>query len=134
MKRSFAAVLLLLGFLLAGYKAYARADESVASPPPKIAALAREWFDRFRNVSIDRSQLDERVNAQLTLALVKEEGAKLRAYGKPTSFTYLGSNQVSYATGYYFDIRFAHGKVIEAIALDADGKIGGIDFQTFVPR
>lgn len=107
-----------------------------ATPVPadqKILSMAREWFFRFQTGHIDRSQLDSKTNAQLTDAMIDHEAAILRRLGQPTQFIYLGTEQAGVLTGYVFAIRFDAGRVIEHIAFDSEGKIAGIDFQTFIP-
>lgn len=99
---------------------------------PKILALAKQWFFDFRSGKIDRSKLDVRVNRELTDELIRKESATLKTFGKPIKFVFFGSNEVQYAVGYNFGIEFKNGRVIELIAFDPDGKIAGIDFQTFV--
>jgi hypothetical protein len=96
-------------------------------------ALAKEWFHRFQTGDIDRSQLDQRINKELTQAMIRKEEATLKAYGTPLSFVYERSDPVDGATGYTFLLDFKSGRIVEAIALHPDGKIAGIDFATFVP-
>lgn len=61
--------------------------------------------------------------------MIEDESARLKSFGTPLRFVYLGSNKVQYTTGYNFVIIFRAAKVVEAIAFDDDGKIAGIDFQ-----
>jgi hypothetical protein len=114
----------------------ARADDELnlglKEAPPIILALAKEWFQRCRSGHIDRTQLDVRVNHELTGEMVRKFSEKLKPFGKPLKFVYFGSNKFQYAIGYNFVIEFENGRVIELIAFDPDGKIAGIDFQTFV--
>ncbi len=102
--------------------------------PPHILATAKEWFFRFQSGEIDRGQLDDRVNAELTAASVTKERATLRAYGAPTGFTFIGTERVPGAIGYDFLIGFRSGKVVEALAFDPAGTIVGIAFRTYAPR
>ena len=99
-----------------------------------LLKLAKTWYYAFEYQRIDRSQLDYNVNKELTADLIRREGARLRSFGKPTSWKYLGSQTVAYAVGHNFLITFAHARVIESVAIDDDGKIGGIDFRMFVER
>lgn len=101
---------------------------------PQIAALAKEWFHRFQDGKIDRAQLDEQSNRQLTDDMVRQESETLKAFGEPTDFRFVGTEQIANLTGYVFGIRFKRGVVVEHIAFRPNGKIAGIDFQTFVPR
>lgn len=95
-------------------------------------AAAKEWFHRFQTGDVDRSQLNAEVNQQVTAEGVRKEEATLKAFGEPLRFRFLSSGPIKGAMGYYFLIGFRAGKIVEALAYDVDGKIAGIDFQTFV--
>jgi len=95
-------------------------------------AKAKEWFFRFRVGHIDRSQLSSECNMGLTNNKVSQIANSLRPYGAPTTVSFMGTSPAGDATGYNFILQFKHGRVIEAIALDASGAIAGFDFQTFV--
>ena len=101
---------------------------------PKVMTAAKEWFHRFQTGNIDRSQLNAECNGELTASLIKKEEATLKPFGEPTGFEFIGSQQIKGADGYVFLIAFHAGRVAEAIAFDKQGKIAGIDFQTFVPN
>jgi hypothetical protein len=99
---------------------------------PHIEAKAKEWFFRFQRGDIDRAQLNEQVNATLTTEMIRAESAKLRPLGAPASFAFVSSEPVHGAMGYDFLLDFGRTRIVESIAFDSDGKIAGIDFQTFV--
>jgi hypothetical protein len=112
---------------------------SSATPSPRIISKAKEWFHRFQDGNIDRTQLDERTNRTLTDDAIRREAATLKKYGTPTSFEFVKKGKVEYATGYYFVLTFMKqdrisAKIIEAIAFDTNGKIAGLDFDIFVPN
>jgi hypothetical protein len=116
----------------------ANQSQSTASPAPipsadaRVAARAKEWFHRFESANIDRSQLNAETNAELTDANVRRESAVLKAFGDPTGFSFLRSYPIAGVIGYDFLWQFKSGRIIEMIAVDDDGKIAGIDFETFV--
>lgn len=101
---------------------------------PRVVARAREWFHRFRAADIDRSQLSSEANAELTDAMVRHESAILKAFGEATSFSFLRTYPIAGEIGYDFLWQFKSGRIVEMIAFDNDGKIGGIDFETFVKK
>jgi hypothetical protein len=76
--------------------------QSAQSPPPGVLAAAKSWFRGFQTGNIDRSQLDDRMNSELTDVLLRQEGARLRPFGSPISFEYLGSEPEGDATGFSF--------------------------------
>jgi len=101
----------------------------------QILVLAKALFYGFRKGVVDRSRLDSDTSRELTPSMVQREGARLRSFGSPTRFAFLRSEPVGNAAGYDFIITFRTGRIlIESIALDASGKIEGIDFRSFVPR
>jgi hypothetical protein len=95
--------------------------------------VAKEWLYRFETGKVDRQQLGATVNQELTGEMIRREGRRLRAFGRATRFTFLGSEPIDDVVSYDFRIMFADGMVIESIAFDNTGKIAGIDFRTFVP-
>lgn len=99
---------------------------------PTVVAKAKEWFHRFQTASIDRSQLNAQVNAELTAEMIDHESATLRPFGNPSAFKFIRTYMISGKLGYDFLLQFAAGRIIEMIAFDPDGEIAGIDFQTFV--
>jgi len=98
----------------------------------KIVAKAKEWFHRFQTGQIDRSQLDATANAELTSTIIEQEAARLKQFGEPSSFQFIRTYTISGAIGYDFLLQFSAARIVEMIAFDADGKIAGIDFMTFV--
>jgi hypothetical protein len=133
-------------FLIATAMAAASADGvSLAAPQspspqatgfktvdPQIVAKAKEWFARFQTGRLDRSQLDAQVNAELSDEVFEHEGAILRRYGAPSSFTFIRMYPIGGTVGYDFLLQFKDARIVEMIAFDPDGKLAGIDFATFV--
>lgn len=101
---------------------------------PDVVAKAKEWYHRFRTGNIDRRELSGSVNAQLTDPMIRKEAAKLMTLGTPTSFTLLRMYSIAGATGYDFLLKFRTARVVEMIAFYPDGKIAGIDFQTYIHK
>jgi len=141
--RPLLACLITVGTLIASSSILpSEACASTISDEPQMAAaqplvtrrvlpLAKEWFRRIQAANIDRSQLNDTVNLQLTPELVLHEQAALVPYGKPVSFRFVGSGPVPGATGYNFIVICANGALLESIALDGEGKIAGLNFQRY---
>lgn len=110
------------------------ADASTPSVDPGIQAKAKEWYHRFQTGSIDRSQLDARCNETTTAFFIQREKKLLQPLGSPTKFAFVSAEPVGGAMGYDFAVWLPRGRVIESIAFDGDGKIAGINFETFVPN
>ncbi|MGA9419088.1 MAG: hypothetical protein WBV40_08045 [Candidatus Cybelea sp.] len=102
------------------------------SVDPRITARAKEWFHRFQGGQIDRSQLDAKMNAELTNTMIEQETARLRQVGAPSSFRFIRTYAINGVIGYDFLLQFGAARIVEMIAFDPDGKIAGIDFMTFV--
>jgi hypothetical protein len=128
-----AAVFLLPSAARSGAISLASVSTPVPPVAPVIMAAAKEWFHRFQTGDIDRSQLDDEVNGELTSTMIHQEATTLTAYGRPASFVFLRSDPVGEAVGYKFLLTFKSAKIVEAIAFDGDGKIAGIDFQIWLP-
>jgi len=104
---------------------------SPPTPSPAIVAKAKEWFFRFQSGNIDRSQLNDRVNLELTTDMIEREKHTLQNFGTPKKFNFLRRRKVSGTNAYDFLLTFPSGTILEAIAFDQSGKIAGIDFQPF---
>ncbi|MBV8459457.1 MAG: hypothetical protein JO009_01045 [Candidatus Eremiobacteraeota bacterium] len=103
-----------------------------ASVKPAIISKAKEWFFRFQHGNIDRSQLDDTTNKELTEEMIRGEADVLKSLGNPTAFIFIQSEPLGAATGYDFLLQFPSARVVESIAFDGSGKIAGIDFHLFV--
>jgi hypothetical protein len=64
--------------------------------------------------------------------MIQQEAATLSRFGDPASLQFLRTYEIGGATAYDFLLQFGAGRIVEMIAFGADGKIAGIDFQTFV--
>lgn len=95
----------------------------------KVEAAAKDWFHRFQNGDIDRTQLSDNVKDQITPAIVQKLGALLQPLGEPTGFVFTGSQRVDGATVYTYVLTFSLLKVTETIAFDGSGKVAGIFFK-----
>jgi hypothetical protein len=104
------------------------------APGSVLLSLAKEWFYAFEFRKLNRKQLDARVDAQLTDAIVASESARLSLLGNPTSFELLSSEPIGNLMEYDFQITFRRARVAEYIALDKMGKVAGIGFQLFLPK
>lgn len=98
-----------------------------------ITAKAKEWFHRFQTGDIDRSQLDNQVNAQLTDDMIRQETKTLTPLGDPTSFLFVRTYPVSGALEYDFLLQFKAARIVELISFDTGGKIAGLGFELFGP-
>ena len=88
-----------------------------SSVDPQILALAKEWFRRFQIGDIDRTQLSDTVNKQLTLKMIRREAEQLKPLGNPLSVTFIRSYPISGMLGYDFQLQFKSVRVIEMIAV-----------------
>ncbi len=131
--------LAMLSLLLVSGTAFAVADAPTSSPnvmasaapdaSPAVTARAKEWLHRLQTGDIDRSQLDEKMNALLTADTVKLIIGQFGPLGDPQSFTPLGQQPVAGdMTAYVYRVVFKTATLNEVFVLDKDGKIAGIQF------
>jgi len=104
---------------------------STAAPVPSdaITARAKEWVHRLQSDTIDRSQLDTRVNTGMTDRLAAAASAQLAPLGDPTAFTYVDTQNVQTSTSYIYKVSFGTTALYFIFSLDADQKIGGLVFR-----
>ena len=117
-----------------GSTAQQPAPMALTEPSETIVSQAKEWFHRFQAGDIDRSQLDARMNSELTQRMITDESGKLKPLGDPASFTFLRTHPVVDSMGYDFMLDFGNERILETLAYDAEGKIAGIAFMMFVRR
>ena len=102
---------------------------SVQSTGADTAARAKDWLHRFQTGDIDRSQLNEKMNAVLTPDVIKQISEKYAPLGDPESFTPLGQQSVPVdMTAYVYRVVFKTATLNEVFVLDRDGKVAGIQF------
>jgi len=95
---------------------------------------AEKWFRYFQAGRVDDlAALSPEVRRQLTPDVLRRESQRLRKLGRPLRFSYAGADPAKGYTGFYVLIEFKTGRIIEALAYDAKGRITGIDFKEFEP-
>ena len=97
----------------------------------RITAKAKEWFRRLQTGEIDRSQLDARLNAQLTDDIVQRETKALTPLGDPASFVFVRTYALDEALEYDFLLQFKAARLVELISFDPTGKIAGLGLEPF---
>jgi hypothetical protein len=105
--------------------AQAAATTAPASSDAAVAARAQSWLHAVQNGKIDRSQLDDKMNAALTDAKLAAVAAKLAPLGEPKSFTLERKADHSPYRVYVYKVAFAKITLLETFTLDAAGKIAG---------
>ena len=110
------------------------AVEKTAAPgeDPAITKLAQEWWTEFSSGKIDRSQLTERADKNLTDARLARVRVLWGALGTPESWIFKGKRESRGVTEYSYRVTFPDGRVRNVtMALTADGKLAG---YTAIPR
>jgi hypothetical protein len=126
----------MLAFMLivppvAAVIAQASSTETPATPPSAaddaaVTARAKNWFNQIQIGTIDRSQLDAKMNAALTDATVAQVSAQIAPLGNPSVFTLSKKMTKGSVTAYVFVVEFPKVMLYETFALDPDGKIAGL--------
>jgi hypothetical protein len=109
--------------------ATASAAAPAQSPYADPATRAREWLHRMQTGDIDRSQLTDEMNTDLTPGVIKQISDQFGPLGDPQSFTLLGEESVAGdETAYVYRVVFKTKTVNEVFVLDKAGKVAGIQF------
>jgi hypothetical protein len=107
----------------------ATAAPSAAPAAPTDAAVtarAKDWFHQIQANKIDRSQLDDKMNAALTDAVLAQVSVQIAPLGNPSAFTLSRKMTQDSVSVYVFQVQFPSITLVEMFALDPDGKIAGL--------
>jgi hypothetical protein len=99
---------------------------ATAADDAAVTARAKNWFNQIQIGTIDRSQLDAKMNAALTDATVAQVSAQIAPLGNPSVFTLSKKMTKGSVTAYVFVVEFPKVMLYETFALDPDGKIAGL--------
>jgi D-alanyl-D-alanine carboxypeptidase len=129
----------MLAFMLivppvAAVIAQAASTAAPAAPAPPateagdaaVTARAKDWFHQIQAGKIDRSQLDDKMNAALTDSTVAQVSTQIAPLGNPSAFTLSKKITQGSVTAYVFAVQFPSITLYETFALDPDGKIAGL--------
>ncbi len=135
---------LILCFLLAGSaQSVSQAAAQTSAPSPTPAAIsaptppsdavvqgwARDWLRHLQMGNIDRSQLNDQMNAALTPDVVSRLAGELGSLGSPLSFNLANKQSLGAGlTQYLYRIRFDNGVWDETLVLDDYNKIAVLRF------
>jgi hypothetical protein len=118
-------------------QAAATASPAAAANAPTddaaVAARAKDWLHQIETGKIDRSQLDDRMNAALTDDKLAQVSAQLAPLGDPASFMLVKKSTVGTYTVYVYKAQFAAVTLYESFSLDPGGKIGGLYLSPQAP-
>lgn len=112
------------------------ASPSPAAPAQDDAAVtarAKDWFHQIQSGKIDRSQLDDKMNAALTDSMLANVSSQVAPLGNPTTFTLSRKATQNGLSVYVFALVFPSVTLYEAFALDPDGKIAGLTLSPQSP-
>jgi ABC-type transporter MlaC component len=60
---------------------------AAATSDAAVTARAKDWFHQIQTGKVDRSQLDDKMNAALTDSVLSSVSAKIAPLGDPSAFT-----------------------------------------------
>jgi len=95
---------------------------------PAVTRRAMEWFGRFQNGAIDRTQLASSVDAKLTPQALDKMKRQLAPLGAPAGIAYGGARDVKGELVYRYVVVFPVGAIQEYMSVDKVGKITGVLF------
>jgi hypothetical protein len=104
---------------------------TVPQVPAAITARAIDWLHRLQVGNIDRSQLTNDVNAQLTDAVAKSITQKLGPLGDSVGFSPVDVQRNKGQTAYIYRVDYAHDTTLYFFFVldDGSGKISGLRFS-----
>jgi len=112
-------------------KQIAAAASATPAPGEDAAstALARSLLVEFQRGTIDHSRYDATANAAFTNAIVASVAAQLGPLGPPTSVIFVSKKMIGLERLLLYRVVWPSVTLAESIALDPDGKVGGIYFK-----
>jgi hypothetical protein len=99
---------------------------ATASADAAVTARAQDWLHQTQAGKIDRSQLDDKMNAALTDSMLSQVSAQIARLGAPSGFTLSRTMTRGSLKIYVFQVVFPSITLYETFALDPDGKIAGL--------
>lgn len=97
---------------------------------PAMTAKAKEIFHQAQTGQFDRTQFDDKMNAAMTDAVVKNIASQLTQLGDPQGFKLAQVTKQGDYTVYVYAVVFKGAVIAEEIAVDpATGKIAGLYFK-----
>lgn len=105
----------------------ASAASAQVTPDPAVLARAKAWFAAIQSGTIDRSQLDDKMNSLMTDSLVKSLAAQVGPLGAPTAFEQVQTGTQSGSQFYVYKVTFKGGDALMYVfAVDAHAKVSGL--------
>jgi hypothetical protein len=100
------------------------------SADPAVTTRAKDILHQAQTGQFDRSQLDDKLNADLTDAVAKNIASQMAPLGDPTSFTLtVFASQDGYNV-YLYKVVFKNTTINEQLVIDPKtGKIAGLFFR-----
>ena len=99
---------------------------SAAGEDPAVTARLRDWVGRLESGNLDRSQLTPRMSAHLSPSMVAEIKTEMAPLGAPQQLLYVSKSVTPRGTIYTYRAVFAAATFNLHIAIDTQGKIGGL--------
>lgn len=100
-----------------------------APEDPTVTARAKDIMHRVQTGTVDRSQLSDDYNKQVTDKTLSDASSELAALGEPRNFQYFGKLTQGDVTAYVYRVQMERGVVDELIAFDPSNKIVRLLFR-----
>ncbi len=101
-----------------------------ATEDPQITALARATLGGLQQGKLDRSTLNDTMNAALTPQALSATAAQLAPLGALQSLTFRSQEMAQGFSVYHYSATFTSGQVLPlTLSIDKDGKVGGFVFS-----
>ena len=99
-----------------------------AAEDPVVTAAVRKQYFAWQSGTLDRAAYSDEANKQFAPGLVSQISSQLQQLGDPTVFIFLGRKTQGEYRIYSYEVDTPKAKLRMAYALDAAGKIAGIQF------
>src|SRR6202011_515425 len=99
---------------------------AVSGEDVALTARFRAFFEGLRHGKVNRDELTDAMNAQLTATALPELAAQLAPLGALRSMVYLGKTEQPLGTAFRYTGIFTRGDLPLTFSLDKNGKIAGV--------
>ncbi len=107
----------------------AHASPASSGSDAAVMARAKDLLHQVQAGKIDRSQLDDKMNASLTDTLIAQISSELAPLGDPVAFSAQGEQTQDGLAVYEYRVDFKTGSLTETLVLDSNGKVAGLFFK-----
>jgi hypothetical protein len=100
---------------------------ATAAPNPAMLAKAKKWFAQLQSGHVDRSQLENNANANMSDATISNAQRMIGSLGAPVLFVQQRAGTQSGISYAIYQLTFRNGQKLDFLfALDGEGKVASL--------